>query len=255
MHSYTLFIVVVLVFSLCLYGCAPKAKGVLKYAEPDVDRVLASLRQYKNELESFKGVGRFKTVRGTGLKSSRVAWIGSQPQNLRVETLGPWGQPTVIFLLNGSSFFLHSRQDNQYFEGDATVENLSRVVSVPVTGEDLFWLLSGQPPILPFHHGKIRTLSGDRGCLLSLHKKWGRVVEKVWLKDDAKTVEKVEVFDGWGDLRYRIVFSEFQQAESFWLPHRIEISDPEGPVCSLMVEKFWTNVSVPEEAFILENTG
>jgi len=255
MYSHTLFIVVLLLFSLCLHGCSPRAKGVLQYAEPDVGRVLASLGQYKSDLKSFKGVGRFRAVRGIGLKSSRLAWIGCQPQNLRVETLGPWGQPTLTFLINGPVFLLHSRQDNQHFEGDATVENLSDMLSIPVTGKDLFRLLSGQPPILPFHHAKIKTLSEEGRCLLSLHKKWGRLVEKIWLKDNAKTVEKVEVFDGWGDLRYRIVFGEYRQTESFWLPHRIEVSDKEGAVCSLMVEKFWTNMSVPEGAFVLEVAG
>lgn len=254
MHSYSLSAVAPLLFLLCLYGCAPRG-AFLTQARPDVDQVLASLRRCENDLKSFRGVGRFKVVRGTGVKIFRMVWIGSQPQDLRVEILGPWGQPTLTFVINGSSFVLHSHQDNHYFKGDATVGNLSRFASIPVRGEDLFRLLSGQPPILPFHDGKIRTSSADGGWLLSLYKKWGRLVEKIWLKDDAKTVERVEVFDEWGDLRYRIAFSEFDQTESFRLPHRVAISDSEGPVSSLIVERFWTNVSIPDGAYTLEVSG
>lgn len=251
MRSYpTFFLAAVLLFPLCLYGCASKPSP--PRAGPDAGRILASLKQCKDHLESFRGVGRFKAFRGAGAKSFRIAWIGSQPQSLRVETLGPWGQPVATFVINGYSLFFHSRQDNKYFKGDATVRNLSRFVSVPVRAEDLFGLLSGQPPVIAFHHAKIRASRGEGGWLLSLYKKWGRLIEKIWLADDAKTVERVEVFDGRDNLEYRIQFSDFHQVESICLPHRIAISDQEGPLWVLTVEKFWTNVSIPDGAYTLE---
>jgi hypothetical protein len=161
----------------------------------------------------------------------------------------------MTFVINGSNFFLYSRQDNRYFKGGATVGNLSRFVSVPVRAEDLFGLLSGQPPIFPFHHAKIRALTAEGGWLLSLHKKWGRLIEKIWLKDDGNGVEQVEVFDGWGNLQYRVAFSEFHQMESLCLPHKIAISDTEGLIWLLTVEKFWTGVSIPDGVYTLEVPG
>jgi hypothetical protein len=73
--------------------------------------------------------------------------------------------------------------------------------------------------------------------------------------DDETTVEQIEVFDGWGDLQYRIAFSEFRHVETFHLPHRIEISDPEGPLWYIMVERFWTNIAVPDGAYNLDVLG
>jgi hypothetical protein len=172
-----------------------------------------------------------------------------------VETLGPWGQPTLTLVVNELAFSLYSRQDNRYVKGDANARNLSRFVSMPVRPEDLFTLLSGQPPILPFHRAKIRASTEEGGWLISLYKTWGRLVEKIWLKDDETTVEQIEVFDGWGQLQYRVAFSEFHQVESFLLPHRIEISDPDGPLWSIMVERFWTNVSIPDGAYNLDVSG
>jgi hypothetical protein len=126
---------------------------------------------------------------------------------------------------------------------------------MPVRPEDLFALLSGQPPILPFHRAKIQGLTAEGGWLISLYKTWGRLVEKIWLKEDETTIEQIEVFDGWGDLQYRIGFSEFQYVETFHLPHRIEISDPEGPLWSIMVEKFWINIAIPNGAYNLDVSG
>jgi hypothetical protein len=126
---------------------------------------------------------------------------------------------------------------------------------MPVRPEDLFTLLSGQPPILPFHRAKIRVSSAEGGWLITLCKTWGRVVEKIWLKDDEVTVEQIEVYDGWGSMQYRIAFSEFHGVESFYLPHRIEISDPEGLLWSIMVEQFWTNIPIPDGAYTLDVSG
>jgi len=214
-------ILAALLFPLCLYGCVRTPKAFPTGPSPDASLILESLKQRNNDLKSFRGVGKLKTVRGTNANTFRMVWIGSKPQNLRVETLGPWGQPTLTFIINGSTFLLYSREDNRYFKGDATVENLSRFLSMCVRPEDLFGLLSGQPPILPFHHAKIRPSTEEGGWLLSLYKKWGRLIERIWLKGDAKAVEQVEVFDGWGNLQYRTAFSEFHQMESLCLPHRI----------------------------------
>lgn len=248
-------IVAALLFPLCLYGCLRRPKAFPAGPSPDASRIIESLKQRKNDLKSFRGVGKFKTVRGTNANTFRMVWIGSKPQNLRVETLGPWGHPTLTFIINGSTFILHSHEDNRYFKGDATVENLSRFLPMRVRAEDLFGLLSGQPPILPFHHAKIRPSTAEGGRLLSLYKKWGRLIEKIWLKGDAKAIEQVEVFDDWGNLQYRTAFSEFHQMEALCLPHRIAISDADGPLWSLKVEKFWTKVSIPEEAYTLEVSG
>jgi hypothetical protein len=126
---------------------------------------------------------------------------------------------------------------------------------MPIRAEDLFTLLSGQPPILPFHRAKIRPSTPNGGWLISLYKKWGRLVEKIWLNDNATTVEQLEVFDGWGHLQYRIAFSEFHQVDSRQLPYKVEISDPKGPLWSLIVERFWTNISIPDGAYTLDIPG
>jgi len=242
MRSFTPLVLAVLLFPLCLYGCVPRPKAFPTGPGPDAIRILESLKQRNNDLKSFRGVGKLKTVRGTNANIFRMVWIGTQPQNLRVETLGPWGQPTLTFIINGSRFFLHSREDNRYFKGDATARNLSRFLSMRVRAGDLVGLLSGQPPILPFHHATIQALTAEDGWLLSLYKKWGRLIEKIWLNEDSMAVEQVEVFDGRSNLQYRVSFSEFHHVESFCLPHRIAISDREGPLWSLTVEKFLIKV-------------
>lgn len=255
MRSYTTLILAFLFFPLCLYGCVRRHQTFHTIPSPDIGSIIESIKKYQIDLKCFRGVGRFKSVRGADVKTFRMAWIGTQPQNLRVETLGPWGQITLTFIINGSRFFIYSSNDNRYFKGKASTRNISRFLSIPLRAGDLVGLLSGQPPIFPFHHAKIQALTAEDGWLLSLYKKWGRLIEKIWLNKDAMTVDKVEVFDGWGNLQYRVLFSEHHKVESLCLPHRLSISDRKGPLWSLTVEKYWTKVSISDEAYTLEVPG
>jgi len=252
-NQFITFVTLVSLLSFC--GCVPRPNALPTQPTPDVSRVLSSIEEQGNDLSSFRGAGRLKAARGSGVKSFRAVWIGSKPQSLRVETLGPWGQPYLTFVVNGPTFALYSHQDHRHITGKATPRNLSRFASMPVRPQDLLTLLSGRPPILSFHRAKIGVSTAEGGWLISLYKTWGRLVEKIWLKDDETTVEQIEVFDGWGHLQYRIAFSEFHHVEPFHLPHKIDISDPEGPLWSIMVERFWTNVSIPDGAYNLNVSG
>jgi hypothetical protein len=169
-----------------------------------------------------------------------------------VEALGPWGQPTLILVVDGSIYQAYSRQDNRYFTGDATSRNLSRFISIPLRAEDLFRLLSGQPPIQPFDHAKAVAAGEGRGGILSLYKGSGRLKQRIWFKEDENVVEQVDVFDGWGRFQYRVWFGDFRLQELLYHPYAMMISDSEGPLCSLETEKFQAQISIPDGAFILE---
>lgn len=77
-------------------------------------------------------------------------------------------------------------------------------------------------------------------------------MQRIWLEEDAKTVEQADVFDGWGRLQYRVGFDDFRTVESLRHPYAMTISDKQGPLWSLDTEKFWAQVSIPESSYTLE---
>lgn len=246
------FLIVAVVFSLFPFACAPVCKTTRSAPSPQASRLLAALKRLNNELESFRGIGKLRiTGKGRG-QTSRIVWIGSRPQKLRVEALGAQGEPTLTLLVNGSSFHLYSYHDNRCYKGRATAKNMSRFISIPVRAEVIFSLLSGRVPLLPFRDAKAQALKGEGRWRLCLYKKWRRPVEKLWLKDDGRTPERLQVFDGWGDEKYTIEFSRFEQVEGFRIPHEIIISHVRGLVLSLSVDRFWTQVAIPAGAYTLE---
>ena len=241
-----------LILAAILQGCAGAPEAVRDTTGPDAREILSSIEASQKDIKSFKGIGSFRTLRHNIKKSFRVVWIGAEPQQLRIEALSPWGQPTLTLIVNDSTYQMYSRADDRYFSGDARAEDLSRFISMPLEGQDLFQLLSGQPRILPFHKVEIRASPEDGQPILSLYKTWRRLRQRIWLAENAKVTKRVEVFDGWGRLEYNVVFSDFRELDARFFPHVMVISDRRGPLCSLTVEKFWTGVPVPAGAFKLE---
>ena len=249
MPRHTPFIFAAFLLPLYACACAPTPRAALEVGGPDPACLLASLKERKNEITSFRGIGKLILMVKGERQTTRVAWIGSQPDNLRVETLGPWGQPNVTFLMNGSTFYLYAHAENRCFKGKATARNLSHLVSVPVRAEDLFVVFSGQVPVLPFRHAKIRRSEDEGRWCLVLYKRWGGLVERMWITNGGKTVEAIEVFDGRGNLQYRAAFNQVREAEGLEVPQTIIISNEQGPVLSIQVERFWTKVDIPEGAY------
>ena len=104
-------------------------------------------------------------------------------------------------------------------------------------------------PVLPFRHARIRRSEQESRWYLALYKRWGGLVERLWITDGGKTVEGVEVFDGRGNLHYTAAFKQGQEVEGLGIPQGIIISNKQGPVLSLQVERFWTDVHIPEGAY------
>jgi hypothetical protein len=174
------------------------------------------------------------------------------PQRIRVEALGLWGQPILTLVVDGSIYQAYSRQDDRYFTGDATPRRLSHLLSIPLKAEDLFRLLSGQPPIKPFDHAEASAAREGRGEMLSLYRGSRRLKQRIWFKEDGNVVEQVDVFDNWGHLEYRVCFGDFRRQGSLYHPYAMIISDNEGLLWSLDTERFQAPVSIPDGAFTLD---
>lgn len=183
--------------------------------------------------------------------TTRVAWIGSLPANLRIETLGLWGQPNLTLLVKGSTFYLHAPDEGRCFEAKATARNLSRLVSVPLPVEDLFVMLSGQVPVLPFHRAEIQYSDEQRQWRLSLYRKRGPLVERIWANGIGAPVNRIDVFDRSGHLAYTALFRRFEPLEDALIPKEIVVSGEQGASFSLEVERLSRNVEVPAEAYTL----
>jgi hypothetical protein len=200
---------------------------------------------------SFRGIGNLKIKGIRSSKAMRIAWIGSEPGNLRLEMLGMWGQPLATFLLKEPTFCLYIVKDNLCYKGKSTARNLFKMLNVYIESEDLFAVMSGHPPIPTHRKAKVRASKGGTTSTLSLFGPWNRIIQKMWFSDTPKTIERVESFDSLGDMKYTIVFSNFKNNGGYLVPYEIQIVQPHGAEILLNIEKFQNGISIPDKAFEL----
>jgi hypothetical protein len=124
-------------------------------------------------------------------------------------------------------------------------------VSIPLQLDDLFALLSGNVPVVPFHSAEMGYSEKDHQWRLSLYRRWRRLVESIWMKHGEVAVDRIEVFDRSGHLAYMATFEKYREVEGVLMPRQTVLSDQEGHLLSLEVERFWRNVAIPAEAFAL----
>ena len=240
--------------ALSLPACVLTPRTGVEVPTPDPQGLLSSLTEQQNNITSFRGIGKLcYTVEGEQ-RTTRVAWIGSSPGNLRIETLGLWGQPNLTLLIKGSTLYLHVPDENRCLQAKATANNVSRLVSVPLPVEDLFVMLSGQVPIRPFHRAEIQFSEIEGDWCLSLYGKWRRIVERMWTEGIATEVNRIDVFDGRGHLLYTALFKRFQPPEDSLILKEIVVSGEQGASFSLELERLSTNVEVPAGAYTLQVT-
>lgn len=245
-------IAIALFLSACFSSCASSPRAVTVLSESETARFLASFLQRQEDFPDFRGLGKLK-IRGSGTaKAMRMAWIASQSGELRMEMLGLWGQPLATLLVKNPVFYLYVVKDNICYQGKSTARSLSRILSVPVVIADLVLFLSGQPPLPEFDKAKVQRQQGHGQPTMTLYGRWNRIIQKMWFLEDQKTVERIEAFDSFGDVKYTVFFSEFKQHGEYLVPYTIQISKTSGTDLLLNMEKFQTGISVPGGAFELD---
>ncbi|MDY6954556.1 MAG: hypothetical protein SWE60_23890 [Thermodesulfobacteriota bacterium] len=251
MGSRVLLLVALFLLAPSLFSCAfTPTTGVEGVPTLDAHPLLSLLKEEQDKIKSFRGMGKLRYTMGGKRQSTRVAWIGSPPADLRIETLGLWGQPSLTLLVKGATFYLHLPHEGRCVQAKATARNVSRLVSVPVPVEDLFVMLSGQVPVRPFERAEMAYVEAEGQWCLSLYRKWRRLVERIWTSGEGTVVNRIEVYEASGGPAYTAWFGRSQPEDSM-IAQEIIVSGGEGASFSLEMERLSTNVEAPAGAYRL----
>ncbi|MBW1840524.1 MAG: hypothetical protein JRI75_01845 [Deltaproteobacteria bacterium] len=214
---------------------------------------LISMLNDKNAgLKTFKGKGEITYWKNNKINFvAGAAWIGSEPDRLRVALRSPSGQPLVSFSNDGKWFYLFSHAQGDYFKKRATDSNLKRITSIPIKTADMVSILSGRIPV--HRHstaGVLKNESGD-GVVLVLKKWWGDRLEKVYFDETRKDVRKIEMFSGKNMLAYRTELYGLREINGYRIPSRLVFSTGDGSVFQLDINGYWPDIAVSPSVFEL----
>jgi hypothetical protein len=214
--------------------------------------VITKLQQANSALKTFKGVGRL-TVRQEGKVQvdERMAWVGAPPLKLSV-VLFAASFPALRMAGDGEWFYY---QDGQ--EPGAPVKRVrasdpdfKQILSIPIQASDIIALMCGKMPIKEHNRATIQPLASGKGYALLLMD--GRSVrQKIFFDETKSETRQTEVYDSWGKLVFQANFLEMQVVSGYRVPSRLVISRGQGAMVQVLVEKYWADVPVTPEMFVL----
>ncbi|MFH1674695.1 MAG: DUF4292 domain-containing protein [Pseudomonadota bacterium] len=230
-------------------GCA-SLTPIPQKIEPEAAAVLDLIHQNNAQIQSFRGQGQLRMINKKKSQLFSAAWLGHRPDQFRFELLSPWGQPTATFAANKNRLFFYIYAQNRLYQGDATASNLSRFIHVNIAPDELFKVLSGSIPIVPFRQAQLQSATTGE-TVLTLIGQWGDIVAKVWVRHGPFKIIRADYFSHGGALTYSILFDNFRYGESVLIPCLITISGKNNSKWILTIKKYAINIPTSQESFKL----
>ncbi len=216
----------------------------------EVNNLLSTIRLKNRSLKTFKGIGKI-TFWEEDKKSitSSIAWVGSDPDMIRIAILNISGQPLLSLANDGQWFYFLSHTDNNFYKKRSSYPNLKKAIKIPIKPVEIVSLLAGRIPLYEYHTANI-IKNKKKGYVIIL-KKSGNVVQKIYLNEDKKNVKKVELFDVNEKSLYFVVIDSLQKINKYHVPLKLSLSSNNGNGFKIDVHKYWTDVSINPSVFVL----
>ena len=207
---------------LILSGCATlpvSQPGTLAAGETG-RTLLAEWLQRSAQPQSVQGVAKVRVQTPQRTLNGTQVIVAGAPDQLRAETLSPFGTPLLVLAANGTQLAVLLPGDNLFYHGQATPENLGRFTRLPLRLADLVGILLSRPPLLTYQQldafalaeggWRIELAAGQRRQLLHF--------------DAALRLVEVHYLTA-GVLQLQLVYGDYAESGDN-LPRRIELKLP-----------------------------
>jgi hypothetical protein len=242
-------------------GCAGLAPTP-DTASPAADRaeaeaVLGRLQEKNATLKSFKGVGRLTVKRDGKIQmDERLAWVGADSSKLSV-VLFAAGFPAVRMASDGEWLYYQDGQEPglPVKKVRSSDPDFDRLLSISIRSSDIIALLRGRAPIREHRSARLLPVAAGNGHVLLLERIWG-VHQKIFLDEQKSEIRQIEVYDASGRMLFQANFLEMQLVDGHRVPGRLVVSNHQANTqVQLVVEKYWTDIPVTPNMFVLEPPG
>jgi outer membrane lipoprotein-sorting protein len=198
---------------------------------------------------AVKGIGRISLEDAGAVQSTRAAWVAAPDGRIRMEMLGPTGHSVAKFIFDGNTYAYVSHLDQQVHTYSRSNLNLGPLMGVAVPADDMVFYLVGGIPLREYDHMDLVTDDATGHPVLVLTKRWRGTVQKIYPDMERQTVNRVEVFNRWGQLAYRADLGRFRQVNERQIPFSIQLTDEDGNGLRIDSDNYWTDVSLAPEMF------
>lgn len=248
---------IVLLIFLLSASCASVERFV-----PDTSRKLApekarelieSVKKTNELIFPYKAIGRITLENKNYTWSVRAAWMGAAGRCFRMEALGMAGQPFAKIICGSGKCSFYFISDSEIIQRKTSRRNLAPVTGIDIEVNDLLFLLGGGVSLSDYN--KAEAYSHDpKDLMLVLKKTFFGTVEIISFDRQSLRITQVQKI-GHSGLLYQADINNASADSGRYMPVELRISDKSGNRMRISVERFWTDIVVPESAFSHDLSG
>jgi outer membrane lipoprotein-sorting protein len=216
---------------LLLVGCrgvfSPRSQPpatVLSTAEPIWQQLAARRRAFHN----LKGLAQIRWSNAThNVAFDETAVVLEGFEALRLEGIGPLGQPLFLLIADGQRFSLYTPQEQRLISGPASARNLERAFGLALAPEALQYLLLGDIPLVTLPEaGKVAYRRRENLYVWEGEGTQAGEYYRVWFAPSHLQPVSFVMEDRFGRAILQVQYEDFRQLDGFRLPYRITAVQP-----------------------------
>jgi outer membrane lipoprotein-sorting protein len=169
---------------------------------------------------------------------------------LRIDALSPMGSPISVLVSDGGRLMIYAISEKRFYIGEASPENLGRLLPVAMEPSELSSLLRGAIPRMAYDKISLEWDSNEGAYSLMTEAKSRR--EQVDFEPKSRDVSRVRRWEG-DALVYEVLFATYQGDGATRIPQRIRLKVPTKTLeVDLKVVSHRVNPDLPIETFQLK---
>lgn len=215
--------------------------------------ILESLRERRASFQDLRALARVSITSQRGNYHVQQVVILRKDLSLRLETLGPIGQPSLYLLVQRDHLTLYSPYEGIFLQGKAISANIFKLTGLPLTVAEVVDLLSGSVPSFPDSSRSTLAYQAEAG-LYWLQVFWagGRPYQRAWVGSDDLAPRGYQLYDSGGEVYLVAEYTHYTPLEGTFFPYKVRVHLPrEKAYIELTYQEVSLNQGVPSSLFQL----
>ena len=218
LKSWKTFMLFICVLSL-VAGCSRQILpgfSTTKINSPD--SILKNIKEREKGLTSLKGIAKIKVTDDKANYSLKEVIVVERPSSLRMETLSFFGHPLFFLTAKNNTLSVLSTKENRYYRGEVNNKNLSILFPFSLKSKDLFSILLGEAPLIPYSDTDVRLSEKKNLYLLRLEQEETKSTQLLWVDPLEFLVQRSEIYDSQRNLVFAVEFDNYKKVNTQLFP-------------------------------------
>jgi outer membrane lipoprotein-sorting protein len=218
------FPIVIFLFLLSYSGC--RTTSTLNISDRSITsaEVQEIARTHHARIRSMKGEGRISFQTPEITQSGSFILTLRKPDSVLINLQGPFGIKVGSALMTRTGFYFYNSLENKLITGSASIENLSRILHIRLSFDDLLNIFAGGEFLDRRSPDETRIENGQFVFIYATRTSSRRY----WIDPTSFCIQKIQFWDRYEKLTLEQTFYNFENIDGITMPYAIRITQPKA---------------------------